>query len=104
MISVCVKQDAEGIRMIDVSGHAMQAPHGEDLVCAGVSCIMTGALNALDILVPQACDLVLETGHVSIRKKEADELAQLLLQAILIQLQTMEAQFSEYMKIKVQEV
>ena len=49
MISVCVKQDAEGIRMIDVSGHAMQAPHGEDLVCAGVSCIMTGALNALDI-------------------------------------------------------
>ena len=37
MISVCVKQDAEGIRMIDVSGHAMQAPHGEDLVCTKFS-------------------------------------------------------------------
>lgn len=31
MIVVCVEQDAEGIRMMDVSGHAMQAPHGEDL-------------------------------------------------------------------------
>ena len=98
MIVVCVEQDAEGIRMMDVSGHAMQAPHGEDLVCAGVSCIMTGALNA------QTCDLAMQAGHISIRMKEADQRTRLLLAAVLIQLRTMEAQFSQYMKITVQEV
>ena len=98
MIVVCVEQDAEGIRMMDVSGHAMQAPHGEDLVCAGVSCIMTGAL------VPQTCDLAMQAGHISIRMKEADQRTRLLLAAVLIQLRTMEAQFSQYMKITVQEV
>jgi len=104
MIVVCVEQDAEGIRMMDVSGHAMQAPHGEDLVCAGVSCIMTGALNALDELVPQTCDLAMQSGYISIRMKEADQRTRLLLAAVLIQLRTMEAQFSQYMKITVQEV
>ena len=82
----------------------MQAPHGEDLVCAGVSCIMTGALNALDELVPQTCDLAMQSGHISIRMKEADQRTRLLLAAVLIQLRTMEAQFSQYMKITVQEV
>ncbi len=36
--------------------------------------------------------------------KEADQRTRLLLAAVLIQLRTMEAQFSQYMKITVQEV
>lgn len=33
--------------MMKVTGHANSAPYGEDLVCAGVSAIMTGGINAL---------------------------------------------------------
>ena len=66
--------------------------------------LLRGALNALDELVPQTCDLAMQAGHISIRMKEADQRTRLLLAAVLIQLRTMEAQFSQYMKITVQEV
>lgn len=32
---------------IRISGHANSGPHGHDLVCAGVSSVAIGALNAL---------------------------------------------------------
>ena len=35
-------------------GHADYANHGEDLVCAGVSSIVIGLCNALDVLYPSA--------------------------------------------------
>ncbi|HLR64459.1 MAG TPA: ribosomal-processing cysteine protease Prp, partial [Pseudogracilibacillus sp.] len=40
------KQDNEYIA-IEVSGHAESGPYGFDLVCAGVSAITFGAVNAL---------------------------------------------------------
>ncbi|MFR9117818.1 MAG: ribosomal-processing cysteine protease Prp [Merdibacter sp.] len=41
MVHVAVTRDAQEILELDVCGHAGQAPHGEDLVCAGVSSIMS---------------------------------------------------------------
>jgi uncharacterized protein YsxB (DUF464 family) len=32
-----------------VTGHANSAPYGEDLVCAAVSAVITGGINALDL-------------------------------------------------------
>ena len=35
------------VNFIEVKGHAHSAPHGEDLVCAGVSAILGGGFNNL---------------------------------------------------------
>ena len=35
------------VNFIEVKGHANSAPHGEDLVCAGVSAILGGGFNNL---------------------------------------------------------
>ena len=46
MIKALFELDATKVH-IHISGHANSGPHGHDLVCAGVSSITTGALNAL---------------------------------------------------------
>ncbi len=104
MILVNVRKDKEEILELVVTGHAGQAPKGEDLVCAGVSSILVGALNAIDQLANAACELSMQEGYVKIRQKKADERGQLLMKATLIALQTMEESYSSYIHIKVQEV
>ena len=104
MVHVAVTRDAQEILELDVCGHAGQAPHGEDLVCAGVSSIMVGMLNAIDQLANETCELSMAEGHIHIRSKEGDARAQLLLAATLISLQPLEESYSGYIQITVQEV
>lgn len=104
MIRVKVKRQSGRWQELETSGHAQQAPRGEDLVCAGVSSILIGALNALNQLVPDACDLLMEEAHVKISVKKDSGQVQLLLDSLLIQLQTMEAAYADYIQITVQEV
>ena len=104
MIRVSACKRAQTIVSLEVSGHANQAAHGKDLVCAGVSCVMVGALNAIDQLAGDTYVLSMEEGHVLIQQKEADERASLLLAATLISLQTLEESYSGYIQITVQEV
>ena len=35
------------VNFLEVKGHANSAPHGEDLICAGVSAILGGGFNNL---------------------------------------------------------
>jgi uncharacterized protein YsxB (DUF464 family) len=49
MIRVTIRQKNKRIYVFKVTGHALSAPYGEDLVCAGVSAIMTGGANAFQM-------------------------------------------------------
>ena len=48
MIRVSIISSGEIVNGLEVKGHANFAEHGKDLVCAGVSCIITGGFNALN--------------------------------------------------------
>ena len=48
MIKVSIISSGEIVNGLEVKGHANFAEHGKDLVCAGVSCIITGGFNALN--------------------------------------------------------
>ncbi len=50
MIQIDVLTQDSKILKIEVSGHAYSGEPGFDLVCAGVSSIAVGALNALPML------------------------------------------------------
>ena len=46
--SRCKSHQGTDFVSLTVSGHANSAPHGEDLVCAAVSGIVLGGINAFD--------------------------------------------------------
>ena len=48
MVKVEIDYHGKSISKILVKGHANTAPYGQDLVCAAVSAICTGAMNALE--------------------------------------------------------
>lgn len=103
MIQVNVLTHNDLIKKIEVSGHAYSGEPGFDLVCAGVSSIAVGALNAFDEL-SQGCDLVLkETPYIKIECKDANQENQLLMNFLLIQFKTIEHVHSEHININVKE-
>ena len=101
MITVIVKRVDSCISSIDIQGHALFAPKGKDLVCAGVSSIAVGGMNALEELAHGVCQLQMEEGKIMIQVQDfQSEKAQFILKTILIQLLTMEESYGNYIQIK----
>ena len=48
MISVNVSFIGKDLKSLTVSGHANFDKYGKDIVCAGVSAVVTGGINALE--------------------------------------------------------
>lgn len=108
MIQVKVSRDQKGrIDAFTIKGHAESGPAGYDLVCAGVSSVSFGAVNAVEalcgfqLIVNQA-----ENGgylHCQFPDGIEDknrEKAELLLEGMIIALKTIETSYSKYIKIK----
>ena len=103
MIKVKVLQSKFGIKELSVSGHAESAEYGKDLVCAGVSCIVIGTANALDQLSNDKTEIsVKRTAKFKVLKP--DENNQIILKTCLIQLQTVQEQYQDYIDIQITEV
>ncbi|MFQ3542637.1 ribosomal-processing cysteine protease Prp [Halobacillus rhizosphaerae] len=90
----------------EISGHAQSGPHGHDLVCAAVSAVSFGAVNSLIKL----CEIEPhvkqggEGGFLKITLPQKLTEAQLqkahtLLEGMLVSLETIENDYSEYIKI-----
>ena len=101
MIRVVIKIDesSEKIASIEVKGHAGKDVYGKDLVCAAVSAIVTGGLNALD---PKGYDFLLEEGHArAVAKKLPSDNDTVVLKTIFTQLQTIKEAEPEFIKIEI---
>lgn len=100
MVKVSVVSKDGLLNKIEISGHANSNVKGHDLVCAGVSSVAFGTLNALDEMTSESVDL--HVGH-TIRIEVLnlfDEKCQLILKTMMIQLATIEQQYSKYIEIK----
>ncbi|TFJ93994.1 ribosomal-processing cysteine protease Prp [Lentibacillus salicampi] len=107
MINVSVKRKNGRINQFELSGHAASGPHGYDLVCAGVSAVSFGSVNAVMTLCD--ADIKIEQGdeggflRVTVPNGIPDksmENVQLLLEGMLVSLQTIEQEYSEFIKIE----
>ena len=84
-----------------MTGHALSAPYGEDLVCAGVSAIMTGGANGL---ISPTVRIKNTDGLSEIQIDDLlDKDVQIKCRLIETQLQTIEKSYSKYIKITRQE-
>lgn len=104
MIHANVHTQNRMIVSVVLTGHAGAGSYGQDLVCAGASSIMTGALNALDILFPEECSLSMSDNRMEAAAETGNEQLQAVLRTIVIQLETMAEQFPDHIKVIRKEV
>ena len=107
MIQVTVKRDRHHeLLAVSVEGHADSGPHGYDLICAGVSAVTFGAVNAVEEL----CGVELEIqqsndgGYLSCSVPNSiegmsREQTLLLLEGMVSSLKTIEDSYSEHIKV-----
>lgn len=106
MIQVTIYRNDNRITAFKLSGHADSGPYGYDLVCAGVSAVSIGTVNAVMTLCD--ADLQIEQGedggylYVQIPTNTVDniEQVQLLFEGMLVSLQSIESEYGEFIKIR----
>lgn len=85
---------------MEVKGHANYAPKGQDLVCAAVSAVTIGALNALEN--HNDFKIVINEGEISLLlvapKMNAHD--EIVINTMLTSLRTIEQTYGSYIKIK----
>lgn len=99
MIKVEIVYSNKNLTFIKVKGHANSNEYGKDLVCAAVSAVTVGALNALED--DSKFEIEVEPGDVSIDIKEKPSEHDLtVLEIMILQLKTIEVSYSSYISIK----
>lgn len=105
MIKISIFKEQNQINSFEISGHANSGPYGYDLVCAAVSAVSFGAVNA----VIQMCKIdlnieQLDSGYLSVEipkhtEPEMKKKAQLIFEAMYISLQTIEREYNRFIQI-----
>ena len=98
MISVNVTFIGSDVKSLTVSGHANYDKYGKDIVCAGVSAVVTGGINALENQV-ENIEIISKENELGVKVINSNEYIQIVLKTILIQLETIEVSYKKYIKI-----
>jgi len=99
MIKVLINYEEKEFKSLEVKGHSNSAPRGEDLVCAAVSAVVTGGMNALKN--PKDFELKLEEGHAFIKVKEAvSSHDEIVLETLIVGLKTIAEGNEKFIQIK----
>jgi len=83
---------------LETSGHAEYADHGSDIICAGVSTVMVGLMNALDEI--EGVEIKEKKNHIVIINETSSRKANNYLELALIQLKTIEESYGEFIKVE----
>ncbi len=88
---------------IEVKGHALSAQYGKDIVCAGISTVITGICNALDaISIYDGNQITIKEGLVIIPNLIDNEKVQIICEVLIVQLQMIERSYPKYIEISIQ--
>ncbi|WP_163526472.1 ribosomal-processing cysteine protease Prp [Halobacillus ihumii] len=106
MINVSMFRTHGDITGFEITGHAESGPYGHDLVCAAVSAVSFGAVNAIESLCEIEPDVTQggEGGYLKITLPGnldgvVHSKAQTLLEGMQVSLETIEYEYSQYIKI-----
>ena len=102
MIEVKVKRQPK-LEFV-ISGHAYSGEPGHDLVCAAVSAIVFGSLNAFDAYRSNVTSDVLRDGYVHCVFNAQDETLIIMFDMMMTQLSSIQLAHPNYIKITNKEV
>lgn len=105
MINITINRTETGnIQSFVISGHAFFADRGKDIVCAGASVVSVGTINAVHALLGVTPEI--EQGDGFLRcvipeelPEDVNEKVQLLLEGMVISLQSIEEEYGKHIKI-----
>lgn len=109
MITVTFVRNETDKRIVSfaVVGHAKYAKLGKDIVCAGVSAVSVGTVNAIETLAGFELPTKMENGWLSsdipiLSDAESDSRMQLLLESMLVMLETIATSYGKHVVIQEQ--
>jgi uncharacterized protein YsxB (DUF464 family) len=100
-----IRNESGEVKSFTLSGHALFANRGKDIVCAGVSAVSIGAINSIIALtgitpeIEQGDDGFLRCDIPDHLSKDKQEKVQLLLEGMIVSLQTIERDYGKHIKI-----
>ena len=100
MIVVSYLTCNDEITHISVKGHAESGPYGQDLICAAVSSIVFGLMNALDDLKDEDLKIVQGANQITITYAGRSATVQDYFQVAMYQLKTIEASYGQHIHIE----
>ena len=99
MIKVIYEVKDDKYLSLDVSGHAEYDESGKDLICASVSSIMFGFMNAIDAL-DEEVEIKQLTNQITIKNLSSSNIVQDYLQLVMMQLKTIEESYGDFIKVE----
>nr|WP_295971794.1 ribosomal-processing cysteine protease Prp [uncultured Bacillus sp.] len=106
MINITIYRKKTGsIQSFSMSGHALFAEKGQDIVCAGASAVSFGTINAIHELtgvtpkIEQGKDGFLRCSIPESLPESIQEKIQILLEGMVISLESIEEQYGQYITI-----
>lgn len=108
MIQVEIHRAArnQAIHAFRVSGHANYAKHGEDIVCSAVSVVTVGTVNAIEKLLGVELVCRMKDGFLSadipvqLIDESSEQSVQLLLESMLVMLESVQESYAKYISIE----
>lgn len=109
MIKGTFRRDQEGhLTSFVLTGHAGSGPYGSDIVCAAVSALSISTVNGLEALggfIPEVVVDNEEGGYLSVALTDAINgeqlnISQILLENLLLGLQSIEKENKKYLTVK----
>ena len=99
MIKVIYEVKEDLYTYIEVKGHAKSADYGKDLICASVSTIMFGFMNALDVL-DEDVEIKQLTNKIVVENHSKSEMIQDYFELVMTQLKTLEVSYGSFIKVE----
>lgn len=101
------REDDRRITQFMIAGHAKFAKHGRDIVCAAISAISVGTVNAIEELVGLELPASMKDGWLSSTIPSLDDgsknqQVQLLLESMRVMLTTIETSYGKYVQVREQ--
>jgi len=101
MIEIVFKTENDRVKGFSVTGHANTAPHGRDIVCAGVSALTQTAILGLGEHLKKKIKYKAESGDLFVDMEDApDELTDAILKTMKLGLIEIEKLYPKVVKIK----
>lgn len=106
MVKVNIFKKDDVVREINVEGHAGQAEHGEDIVCAAVSVLTISILNGLtEVVGRQDLKEIVDEGLVNLKLPEIQDpelqlKTDLLVSTYILGIKGIKEAYGEYIQLE----
>ncbi|WP_281889029.1 ribosomal-processing cysteine protease Prp [Paenibacillus sp. YYML68] len=106
MIRIAIYRNTSGrIEWYEVDGHAEFDEAGKDIVCAGVSAVTVGTVNAIEALTGVKPGVRMKHGMLKVNAlaaadAETDAKVQLLLEGMIVMLTSIEQSYGAYIAMQ----